>query len=41
MTTEHDLVENSLRMRVSGSLGTLAWQQEVLQALTIKPLGAP
>ena len=34
-------VENALRIRVSGSLGTLEWQQECPQALTFKPLGAP
>jgi predicted dehydrogenase len=34
-------VENALRIRVSGSLGSLEWQQEYPQALTFKPLGAP
>jgi predicted dehydrogenase len=34
-------VENCLRIRVSGSLGTLEWMQEVPQALTFKPLGQP
>lgn len=34
-------VENGLRIRVSGSLGSLEWMQEVPQALTFKPLGAP
>jgi predicted dehydrogenase len=34
-------VENALRIRVSGSLGSLEWQQECPQALTFKPLGAP
>ena len=32
-------VENALRIRVSGSLGSLEWQQECPQALTFKPLG--
>ena len=30
-------VENSLRIRVSGSLGTLEWEQEVPQMLSFKP----
>jgi predicted dehydrogenase len=34
-------VENALRIRVSGSLGSLEWQQECPQVLTFKPLGAP
>jgi predicted dehydrogenase len=34
-------VENALRIRVSGSLGTLEWQQEIPQLLSFKPYGAP
>ena len=34
-------VENCLRIRVSGTKGTLEWMQEVPQQLTFKPLGAP
>jgi predicted dehydrogenase len=34
-------VENCLRIRVSGTKGTLEWMQEFPQALTFKPLGAP
>ena len=34
-------VENGLRIRVSGALGTLEWQQEVPQLLSFKPHGAP
>lgn len=34
-------VENYLRIRVSGSQGTLEWMQEVPQALTFKPLKGP
>ena len=34
-------VENSLRIRVSGSLGTLEWQQEQPQLLGFKPVNAP
>lgn len=34
-------VENSLRIRISGSLGTLEWQQEQPQALSFKPANAP
>jgi predicted dehydrogenase len=34
-------VENCLRIRVSGTRGSLEWMQEVPQALTFKPLGAP
>lgn len=34
-------VENSLRIRVSGSLGTLEWAQEHPQVLHFKPLDAP
>jgi predicted dehydrogenase len=34
-------VENCLRIRVSGSLGTLEWEQEVPQFLSFKPLSGP
>jgi predicted dehydrogenase len=34
-------VENCLRIRVSGSQGTLEWMQEYPQALTFKPLHGP
>lgn len=34
-------VENGLRLRVSGSKGSLEWAQEHPQALHFKPLGAP
>jgi predicted dehydrogenase len=34
-------VENCLRIRVSGSQGTLEWMQEIPQALTFKPLKGP
>ena len=34
-------VENGLRIRVSGSLGTLEWEQEVPQRLSFKPLDGP
>ena len=34
-------VENALRIRISGSLGTLEWQQEQPQTLSFKPAGAP
>ena len=34
-------VENGLRIRVSGSRGTLEWQQEQPQVLDVKPLDAP
>jgi len=34
-------VENCLRIRLSGSLGTLEWMQEFPQALTFKPLNGP
>ena len=34
-------VENCLRIRVSGSLGTLEWEQEVPQRLSFKPLTGP
>ena len=34
-------VENCLRIRVSGTTGTVEWMQEFPQALTFKPLGAP
>ena len=32
-------VENCLRLRVSGTRGTLEWEQEIPQVLTYKPLG--
>lgn len=34
-------VENCLRIRASGTLGSLEWQQEIPQALGFKPLDAP
>lgn len=34
-------VENCLRLRVSGTKGTVEWMQEVPQELLFKPLGAP
>lgn len=34
-------VENCLRIRVSGTKGTIEWMQEFPQALTFKPLGEP
>jgi predicted dehydrogenase len=34
-------VENGLRIRVSGTKGSLEWQQEQPTRLTFKPLGAP
>jgi len=34
-------VENCLRIRVSGTKGSLEWMQEVPQALTFKPLNGP
>ena len=34
-------VENGLRIRISGSLGSLEWQQEHPQVLQFKPLNAP
>lgn len=34
-------VENCLRIRVSGTRGTLEWMQEIPQALTFKPLHGP
>ena len=34
-------VENCLRIRVSGTKGTVEWMQEFPQALTFKPLGEP
>jgi predicted dehydrogenase len=34
-------VENGLRIRISGSSGSLEWQQEHPQVLHYKPLGAP
>ena len=34
-------VENCLRIRVSGTKGSLEWMQEFPQALTFNPLGAP
>jgi predicted dehydrogenase len=34
-------VENCLRIRVSGTKGSLEWMQEIPQELTFKPLNAP
>lgn len=34
-------VENCLRIRVSGTLGSLEWMQEIPQRLAYKPLNAP
>lgn len=34
-------VENCLRIRVSGTLGSIEWMQEFPQALTFKPLNGP
>ena len=34
-------VENCLRIRVSGTKGSLEWMQEIPQVLTFKPLGGP
>jgi predicted dehydrogenase len=34
-------VENCLRIRVSGTAGSIEWMQELPQQLTFKPLGAP
>jgi len=34
-------VENCLRIRVSGTKGSLEWMQEIPQVLRFKPLGAP
>lgn len=34
-------VENSLKIRVSGTKGSLEWLQEIPQVLTFKPLGLP
>lgn len=34
-------VENGLRIRISGSLGSLEWQQEHPQVLQFKPMDAP
>jgi len=34
-------VENCLRIRVSGTKGSLEWMQEIPQVLTYKPLGGP
>lgn len=34
-------VENSIRFRVSGTRGSLEWQQEMQQRLRFKPLGKP
>ena len=34
-------VENGLRIRISGSKGSLEWQQEIPQLLTFKPFQAP
>jgi predicted dehydrogenase len=33
--------ENSLRIRISGTKGSLEWLQEIPQILTFRPLGAP
>jgi predicted dehydrogenase len=34
-------VENSLQFRISGTKGSLEWEQEIPQRLTYKPLGRP
>jgi predicted dehydrogenase len=34
-------VENCLRIRVSGTKGSLEWMQEIPQVLIFKPLGSP
>lgn len=34
-------IENSLQFRISGTLGSLEWGQEIPQRLTFKPLGRP
>ena len=34
-------VENCLKIRVSGTKGTLEWHQEIPQILTFRPLGSP
>jgi predicted dehydrogenase len=34
-------VENCLKIRISGTRGTLEWHQEFPQVLTFRPLGAP
>ncbi|MEO8410532.1 MAG: Gfo/Idh/MocA family oxidoreductase, partial [Propionivibrio sp.] len=34
-------VENALRIRVCGSLGSVEWEQEVPQMLSFKPLSGP
>ena len=34
-------VENGLRIRVSGTKGSLEWMQEIPQILTFKPINAP
>ncbi len=34
-------VENSLKIRISGTKGSLEWLQELPQILTFKPLGSP
>jgi predicted dehydrogenase len=34
-------VENCLRIRVSGSLGSIEWEQEIPQRLNFKPLAGP
>lgn len=41
VTQAASAVENALRIRISGSLGTLEWQQEQPQTLIFKPAGAP
>ena len=41
VTQAADGLENSLRIRVSGTEGTLEWMQEIPQALTFKPLKGP
>jgi predicted dehydrogenase len=33
--------ENSLRIKVSGTKGSLEWHQEIPQVLTFKPIGSP
>lgn len=34
-------IENSLRFRISGTKGSLEWEQEIPQRLVFKPLGRP
>lgn len=34
-------VENSLKIRISGTAGTIEWHQEFPQTLTFRPLGSP